>query len=513
MRYCADHGYEVVGSFTDAHTGTELDRPGLNDAIDAVRTLRPAVVVLHDVDRLGREQIVQALAERDLSRHGARIEYVLGGGSGSSGQELLKMMKQAIAVYENRQRVERTRRGKDGRVRAGHPLVAARPAYGYCYIGGDRQGRLEPDPDEAPVVRQIFRWIVDDHLTCYEVAKRLHAAAIPTRGDRNTVVAKKAERHFWDPHTVARIVGNPIHKGEWYWNKTRRVPKEGDPEKKVQRLRPREEWLTLPVEPIVEAERWEQAQLRLARNKQQARRNTKRDYLLRGLVFCPCGRRWTGRYKNHLQRAYYRCPITESEPWRGECHSRFGIEQTKLETAVLDTVKAFLLDEEVRRTALSAERIRAQAERERLGEDLATIDQHLTRVEKQLGKLLDSLLIDDFPTDVVAARKRELLAERGRLAAERERRLAELDPPAVDVEATIAAMAPIVEQAFSLGTTTELRQLLDLLRIEVYVVDRTNIRLTGVLGSVVAHLPTQKRHNGPIPFNLPISLRPSRLVA
>ena len=100
-RYCAERGYTVVGVFHDAHSGTELDRPGLNAAIEAVDTLKPAVVLLHDVDRLGREIIVQAIAERELTRHGARIEYVLGGGNATPEQELLKGVKQGIAVYEN----------------------------------------------------------------------------------------------------------------------------------------------------------------------------------------------------------------------------------------------------------------------------------------------------------------------------------------------------------------------------------------------------------------------------
>src|SRR5690242_6129879 len=51
-RYCDEHDYRVVGVYQDAHTGTELDRPGLNEAIAAVGSLRPDVVVLHDVDRI-----------------------------------------------------------------------------------------------------------------------------------------------------------------------------------------------------------------------------------------------------------------------------------------------------------------------------------------------------------------------------------------------------------------------------------------------------------------------------
>ncbi len=57
-RHCADRGYAVLGVYHDAHSGTELDRPGLNAAIEAVAALKPTVVLLHDVDRLGRELIV-----------------------------------------------------------------------------------------------------------------------------------------------------------------------------------------------------------------------------------------------------------------------------------------------------------------------------------------------------------------------------------------------------------------------------------------------------------------------
>ena len=210
------------GVFHDAHSGTELDRPGLNAAIEAVDALKPAVVLLHDVDRLGREIIVQAIAERDLTRHGARIEYVLGGGNATPEQELLKMMKQGIAVYENRQRVERSRRGKDGRVKAGGVLVAARPAYGYRYISEDHTGPLEPHPDEAPIVRKHLRLVrrrAVDLLRHREASVR---SGLPSRADTDTgVVRKRAPHHTWNPHTIAKMLRNETYKGVWYWGKTR----------------------------------------------------------------------------------------------------------------------------------------------------------------------------------------------------------------------------------------------------------------------------------------------------
>lgn len=496
-RHGADHGYEVVGVFHDAHSGTEINRPGLGAAFEAVAALKPDVVVLHDVDRLGRELIVQAIAERELTRHGARIEYALGGGTDTPDAVLLKGIKQALAVYDNYQRVEKSVRGKNGRVRAGGVMVAARPAYGYRYVSGDHTGALALDPDEAPIVARMFSWCADDGLTTYAIAKRLFAEGVPTRADTNPgVVRKKTERHFWDPHTVARILRNETHKGVWHWNKTRRVTR-GD--RKVQEPRPREEWLTLAVPAIVDETAWERAQRQLDRNKTNARRNAKRDYLLRGLVYCPsCGRRWTGRYKNHLGRAYYRCPTTEGEPWRTDCAARFGIEQGRLESGVLAAIKSFLLDPATRTAGVGAEQARLAAERSRLAADLIAVDRHLGDVERRLGALLDDALTADFPAEIVDRRKRDLLAERGRRIREREQALAHLATTDVpDVEAAIAVLGPVVERAFAEAMPAELRRLLDVLRVEVRVIDRTTARLTGVVGgeggSVVALSPSSER--------------------
>ena len=149
-RYCAEHGYTLSASFPTPTPAPNWTGPVSTPPSTPSPPLKPAVVVLHDVDRLGREFIVQAIAERELTRHGARIEYVLGGDTDAGDGILLKGVKQALAVYENYQRVERSRRGKNGRVKAGGVLVAARPAYGYRYVAGERTGTLEPHPDEAP---------------------------------------------------------------------------------------------------------------------------------------------------------------------------------------------------------------------------------------------------------------------------------------------------------------------------------------------------------------------------
>ena len=63
--------------------------------------------------------------------------------------------------------------------------------------------------------------------------------------------------------------------------------------------------------------------------------------------------------------------------------------QAELESAVLSTIKTFLLDPDARATGVRAELERLSAERERLTADLVTIDRHVATVDHKLEALLD----------------------------------------------------------------------------------------------------------------------------
>jgi hypothetical protein len=243
----------------------------------------------------------------------------------------------------------------------------------------------------------------------------------------------------------------------------------------------------VPVEPLVDAATWERVQQQLARNRTNARRNAKREYLLRGRIRCGCGRVLRAYYTSYFDRAYYRCPQTAADAWHSSCDARFGLEQTKVEGAVLATIKAFLLDPDVRRAALDGDRARADAERDRLAAEVATLDAKLAQIDRQLAKLLDATLMEAFPADQITAHSRELTTERAHALAERERRLADRGRPeqAVDVEAAIAALEPTVEAAFTSMQPDELRRLFDLLRLDVTVLDKDRVRLTGIVEGII----------------------------
>jgi len=494
-RYCAERNYVVIGEFTDAHSGTELDRPGINELLERLPLDKPDVVVIYDVDRLGRELVVQALLERDLTRYGARIEYVLGGGSATPEAELLRLVKGAIAVYENRQRVERSRRGKRGRVAAGFPIpTGARAPFGYRYVKqGPKRGTLEIVEHEAEIVRKVFHWLVYEGCTTYEIAKRLTEMQVPSGTSELPIyrAIRKREPNAWPPQTVARMVKNPVYKGEFAWGK-RRVTKV-DGKLRVVPLPP-EEWVVAQVPAIVSPELWEAAQQRLQENRERARRNTKHEYLLRSILVCVCGRRMVGRYKTNAGIRYYRCSTTEAEPWRPACPARWSYRADELEDLVWRTVIDHLSQPELLRVAIEERQRQEREGRAALEARLQSCAREIEAVESKLAQLLRAEL-DGYPKSVIEGERKRLLELREGLLRQQEALRAELAADYLewpDIETAMAALREIVQLAAEAATFEEKRRVLELLRVRVEAIDRHTVRVSGIIPVSIVTLSSAK---------------------
>ena len=116
------------------------------------------------------------------------------------------------------------------------------------------------------------------------------------------------------------ILADPVYAGTAYANRYDCVPQESRGATAVRRtyeptcrqLKPREQWIAIPVPALVDAEIWEQAQAQLARNAALSfRNNSKYNYLLRCLLTCKtCGLAMFGRTNranaSQQERRYYR---------------------------------------------------------------------------------------------------------------------------------------------------------------------------------------------------------------
>ena len=92
------------------------------------------MVLCYSPDRLARKFAYQALLLEEFARAGVRVEFVRGPRGDTPEDQLLVQFQGMFAEYEKAQLMERYRRGKTYRARAGSVNVLGGAPFGYRYI-------------------------------------------------------------------------------------------------------------------------------------------------------------------------------------------------------------------------------------------------------------------------------------------------------------------------------------------------------------------------------------------
>lgn len=154
----AAEGHELVAEFLDdGHSGTRLDRPGLDRLRDAAEAGLLDAVWCLSPDRLARVYAYQVIVLDELARHGVAMLFADAPAINDDPQaRLLTQVQGVIAEYERAKIAERYRRGKLWRARAGE-VISWKPPYGYRRLPRSADGppRLEPYEPEAVVVTHL----------------------------------------------------------------------------------------------------------------------------------------------------------------------------------------------------------------------------------------------------------------------------------------------------------------------------------------------------------------------
>jgi site-specific DNA recombinase len=394
--------YELLAQdiFDDeGYSGASLKRPALDRLRDAVAQNRFDRVLMTAPDRLARNYVHQVLLLEELQKQGCRVEFLDRPLSQDPHDQLLLQIRGAVAEYERTLIVERTRRGRLAKLKAGSLLPWTLPPFGY---------RTDPDRPRDPrtvridqaqgvMVQEIFTRYLQTGVTLYSLALELQARQVATpRG-----------RRLWNLGTLRGILSNPAYTGLLYAQRK-------EPKPVVNRrspLRPvgqthysyveqsPDHWLLVARIPaLISQEQFQQVQEKLSHNQRCARRNNHaHDYLLRALVSCGhCQLTATGRASG--DHSYYVCKGKGPAIWsrrEEKCPGR-SIPASQLDQLVWRDLSEILEHPESLRYALE----RAHGghwEPEYLQKRRAQLQAGQAQLQRQLERLTEAYLSEVVP--------------------------------------------------------------------------------------------------------------------
>ena len=404
----------------DGHSGASLVRPALEQLRDLVCQVPVDVLLVHSPDRLARKYAYQALLIEEFAKAGTSVVFVKGPRGDSPEDALLVQFQGMIAEYERAQILERTRRGKTHRARAGTVNVLSGAPFGYRYVRKSEHAdaRYEVVAHEAVIVADLFARYADGGVAIAELTRWLSHLGVSTR-------TGKAR---WDRSTVWGMLRNPAYAGRACFGKTMRSEQAAGLNRTARlagRATPRhysvidrapEDWLEIPIPALVTEDTWAQVQRRLEDNKRFSSRNSTDPSLLQGICACSgCGYAYyrTSTRTKTKKIFYYRC--LGSDDYRYE-HGRVctnkPVRADYLDTLVWDHIAGLLADPSLIRAEITnrLEQHRtadpATAQRTRLDAALAKSSEAIKRL---IGAYQEQLIsLDELRSRMPELRAREL---------------------------------------------------------------------------------------------------------
>jgi site-specific DNA recombinase len=275
-KFAARHGAAIAQEYVEAGApGTDANRPVFNRLLGDV--LKPTstigTIVAHHTSRFTHDATHARVVKTKLRKAGVRVLFVLQDFADDPLGTLMAGLFECIDQYESELNGLRTSAAMREAVKQGF-WPGARAPFGYRSVPVEvRPGlvrhRLELESIEAALVREAFTLYIAGS-GAKSVARTLNQRGLRTRaGD------------LWSKSRVTQRLGEEALTGTVHWG----MRKDGLP-------RPREEWLSMAVPQIIDAETWALVQ-KLRREREPARspgRAPSQPKLLKGLAWCGvCG--------------------------------------------------------------------------------------------------------------------------------------------------------------------------------------------------------------------------------
>ena len=253
---------EVLEFVDNGHTGTNFERPAVQELLTMVQAGKIDCIIVKDLSRFGRNSIETGyFIERVFPLYHTRFisvsdDFDTANFKGDTGGIDIAF-KYLISECYSRDMSMKTKSAKYAKMRRGEYQSVICP-YGYRKSA---DGRMEPDEEVSEIVRQIFEWAADGN-TAAEITRKLYAMKIPTPGEYRR---NKGKDHYnvsrthgvWNSSTVLRMLADQRYIGTYVIGK-RKVQEIGS---RRMKLKDESEWFKIPDhhQAIVSKELFEKA--------------------------------------------------------------------------------------------------------------------------------------------------------------------------------------------------------------------------------------------------------------
>ena len=369
----------VYKIYTDAaYSGSNMERPGLQDMIRDCEAGKLDMVLVYKLDRLSRSQKdTLYLIEDVFEANGVGFASMTENFDTSTphGKFIIGILS-VFAQLEREKIRERTMIGKDSRAKEGKWHGSKWVPIGYEYI----DGKLVPNEYDAMQVNEIADLFLN---------------GTPLRTIA-TIMTEKGYRHKygeWDAKTIRRVLSNPTNIGM---------------------IKNRDKYYEGVHEPIIDRKTFEEIEKLMGERREQFGTTKPHQSLLGGILFCKnCGGRYARQNMNGL--FYYTC-YSRSKKMK----KMIKDPTCKNKNYRMEVLEASILDE-IRALATDPDRIAQVRENRPVNdstEKIKAITSEIAKIDTQISKMMDLYALGTIDLDVISDRVTKLNATKTNLKKE-----------------------------------------------------------------------------------------------
>lgn len=495
LKFAQEHDLKIDENaiFLEQYSGWEYDRPLLSKLLLLIKQSKITFVIFTKRDRVARDQFVFQKIKREIEDCWAKIYFAEEKLTGNTAiDSFMGSTLVGFSEYEREIIKIRTHSGKVQHARQNKWAFASVP-FGYTKNPSSKE--LEIYEDEAKIVRYIFNLYLSGDYSIDSLTKHLTEASIPPPSistkwawtQKWVAGNRKNSSLKWIPSTVYRI----LEKSELYaWSYTafkNQYKKIGWKSIYIWE-RPKEEWISIAVPPIITKEEAETIDEKLAYNKRFAERWYNQVYLLRWKLMCNCQPElhnmiWNSRIKRKTrvdgsiyehEKVEYRCSLRTKVKVDDDRRCKNAILARKVESVVIDTIKELFLNPE---TVFDYNEAKFGSKEDtwdspsrylELKEKLESI---VNKIERAEELFIDGLISKDRLKDMKNTLDSELEGIKDSLIKEEKylHREAFMDSMVASWEDMRMEFRDIIEEFFQVASHEQIREIIDILIDQVII--------------------------------------------